>query len=116
MKLPMLALVAALALAPLVAPLPALAQHGHGEHAAHAPSPVLAEGERWATDAPLRIGMAKIRTAVDALQHYERGHMGPEQAVELAARGIDPQPRLAWLQGCVRSGEWHAPLAHAGGV
>lgn len=41
--------------------------------------------QRWKTDPPLREGMGRIRSAVDALQHYEHGHMGPEQALQLAA-------------------------------
>lgn len=75
-----------------VTALPAQAQHSH-EH----PAPAAAQAtpaQRWATDAPLRTGMAKIRTAVDALQHYERGHMGPEQAVELATQ---IQQQIAYL-------------------
>jgi hypothetical protein len=68
----------------LAALLPALAQ----EHAHHAPPPATQEApaQRWATDAPLREGMAGIRTAVEALGHYEMGHMGPEQAAELAGQ------------------------------
>ena len=42
--------------------------------------------QRHATDAPLREGMQGIRSAVDALGHYEHGHMGPEQAAILAGR------------------------------
>lgn len=38
----------------------------------------------WVTDAPLREGMGRIRLSVDALAHYEQGHMGAEQAVEMA--------------------------------
>ncbi|OGT55597.1 MAG: hypothetical protein A3E01_16575 [Gammaproteobacteria bacterium RIFCSPHIGHO2_12_FULL_63_22] len=40
--------------------------------------------ETHATDAPLREGMGRIRLSVDALGHYEQGHMGAEQAVEMA--------------------------------
>ena len=72
--------------------LPAHAQHSH-QH----PAPAVAQAtpaQRWTTDAPLRTGMAKIRTAVDVLQHYERGHMGPEQAVELATQ---IQQQIAYL-------------------
>lgn len=47
-----------------------------------------ATAQRWKTDAPLREGMGRIRQAVDALQHYEDGHMGRAQAVILAA-GIE---------------------------
>lgn len=83
MKLPMLALVAALALAPLVAPLPALAQHEHGEHAAHAPAPVLAEGERWATDAPLREAMLRLRGEV--LARLPAFHAGTLDAADAGA-------------------------------
>lgn len=74
MKLSMLPLLATLGLAWLAAPGPALAQHEHEEHAAHAPAPVLAEGERWATDAPLREAMLRIRGA--ALQHLPAFHGG----------------------------------------
>jgi hypothetical protein len=59
------------------------------EHAHHANSAASAAPEqRWNTDAPLREGMGRIGQAVDALQHYEHGHMGPEQARALAA-GIE---------------------------
>lgn len=65
--------------------LPAAAQ----DHAGHHPTPAKhparpPRGQRWATDAPLRKGMAEIRVAVDALRHYEHGHMGPAQAATLA--------------------------------
>ena len=47
-----------------------------------------ASTQRWKTDAPLREGMGRIRGAVEGLQHYERGHIGPEQATQLAS-GIE---------------------------
>lgn len=47
-----------------------------------AAKPVPANG--WSTDAPLRQGMGRIRLSVGALEHYELGHMGAEQAVEMA--------------------------------
>ena len=72
--------------------LPAQAQHSH-QHPAPAAAQA-APAQRWATDVPLRTGMAKIRTAVDALQHYERGHMGAGQAVELAS---EIQQQIAYL-------------------
>ena len=37
----------------------------HDAHAGHGPAPVLAEGERWATDQPLRAAMTRIREAVE---------------------------------------------------
>lgn len=63
--------------------LPAAAQD-HVAH--HATPPTTAPAKRWASDAPLRKGMAEIRAAVDALGHYEHGHIGPEQAATLATR------------------------------
>ena len=63
----------------------ALAQDGHAHHApAAAASPEVAV-QRYATDAPLQAGMKQIRAAVGGLQHYEHGHMGPEQAATLAS-------------------------------
>jgi hypothetical protein len=60
-------------------------QHEH-EHAAEPKSsqsgPATA---RFASDATLRREMQGIRTAVEALGHYEHGHMGPEQAEILAS-------------------------------
>ena len=75
-----------LLLAAMTAPL-ARAQDGHHHHApATAVAQAVPAAQRWATDAPLRTGMGQIRTAVDALQHYEQGHTGPAQAVALAAQ------------------------------
>src|SRR5690606_5838293 len=67
----------------LTAPL-ALAQD-HAHHTA-ADAQVTAPAERYATDAPLRKGMADIRMAVTALDHHEHGHMNEQQA--LATVGI----------------------------
>jgi hypothetical protein len=60
-------------------------------HAAHiyendATAPVLAEGERWATDEPLRASMLKIRAAVEAtLPAYKSGVLNANQAQSLSA-------------------------------
>lgn len=65
--------------------------HGHDTHAtsdATATSP--APEHRWAVDAPLQAGMAKIRTAVESLGHHEMGHLDKKQVVTLAAE-IDAQ-------------------------
>lgn len=78
-----------------VALQPALAVDAHKHHAStpgagqqdtHAAPAVarIAPAKGWTTDAPLREGMGRIRQAVDALGHYEKGHMGAEQAVVLA--------------------------------
>lgn len=64
--------------------LPAAAQAHAGHHATTPAQP--GTGKRWATDAPLRKGMAEIRIAVGALQPGEGRHIGPEQAAALATR------------------------------
>jgi hypothetical protein len=57
--------------------------HAHEDHAAHAATaPVAVPTKRWATDAPLREGMGRVRTALDELRHYERGHMPAGMALE----------------------------------
>lgn len=82
-----------LLLSAMAAPL-AHAQDGHEHHAPAAAVSQEPPAQRYATDAPLRKGMAEIRTAVDALGHYEHGHMGPEQAIALANR---VQEQVAYL-------------------
>ena len=72
------ALVAALAAAPAMAQS-AHAAHSHS-HATHAMDSAPAPAQRWTTDAPLREGMHSIRQAVQALSHYEHGHMDATQA------------------------------------
>lgn len=70
----------------LASALPALAQqeHEHEGHEAHAaPSaPAGIPEVRYATDAPLREGMARINAALDELAHYEMGHMPQSVAIE----------------------------------
>ena len=70
-----------------LAAAPGMAQSVHDAHAAHshatqaeAPAPA----RRWATDAPLRAGMRRIRQAVQALDHYQHGHMDATQAANTA--------------------------------
>lgn len=72
------------------AALPAMAQDhaSHAAHAAHAQAAAPAApaaGERYATDAPLRQGMADIRVAVGMLGHHEHGHLDDAQVRKLAA-------------------------------
>lgn len=40
------------------------ARASHDAHVDHGPAPVLAEGQRWPTDRPLRAAMTRIREAV----------------------------------------------------
>ena len=87
-----IAAVPLLLFAAMSAPL-AHAREGH-EHHAHAAASQEVPTKRHATDAPLRKGMAQIRTAVDALGHYERGHMGVQQVVTFATT---IQEQIAYL-------------------
>ena len=76
------AIAAVLSMAAAIAPV---AAQDHAHHAATANAQLPADGPRHATDAPLRKGMADIRSAVAALGHYERGHMGVDQALAQVA-------------------------------
>ncbi|MEZ5521569.1 MAG: DnrO protein [Dokdonella sp.] len=64
--------------------LPAHAQHAHQE-STHEPSGRSGSAQRFATDAPLREGMARIHSALDDLRHYEMGHMPQPLAIEQVA-------------------------------
>ena len=55
---------------------------GHEAHAANDAAP--APEKRWAVDAPLQAGMAKIRAAVESLSHHELGHLDAAQVQQLA--------------------------------
>lgn len=61
----------------------AIAQH-HDHHSASAPATRAAPAVRYATDAPLRKGMADIRTAVGTLEHGRHGHLDAAQVRTLA--------------------------------
>jgi hypothetical protein len=65
---------------------PQAGAHQHAQHAQHAPAHPApgAPAQRHATDAVLRGNMLGIRKSVDALAHYEHGHVGPEHARILA--------------------------------
>jgi hypothetical protein len=92
------AIAAVLSMTAAIAPV---AAQDHAHHATTANAQVSADGQRYATDAPLRKGMADIRVAVDALGHYERGHMGVDQAlaevatIERSIGGIIANCKLA---------------------
>jgi hypothetical protein len=43
-----------------------------------------AAAQRYTTDPTLRTEMQGIRASVEGLGHYEHGHIGPPQAVQLA--------------------------------
>ena len=80
--LPLLATLA-LALAATATATASVQEHEHAHGAASA-AVATAPMQRWETDASLREGMGRIRAAVDGLQHYEHGHIGPQQAMQLA--------------------------------
>lgn len=79
-KFPVLALAAGLALAGL----PAAAQHHAHRPAADTATAATGPAVRYATDAPLRKGMADIRIAVGMLEHGEHGHLDAAQVRNLA--------------------------------
>ncbi|MGH8089981.1 MAG: DnrO protein [Rudaea sp.] len=62
---------------------PAPATHAEHAHAA-APAAAVPAGKRWATDAPLRDGMRRVRQAVQALEHAEHGHLDATQTTNIA--------------------------------
>ncbi len=64
---------------------PALAQHHAHPPAATPATQAAAPAARYATDAPLRKGMADIRTAVGMLEHAAHGHLDAAQVRTLAA-------------------------------
>lgn len=61
-------------------------QDVHEHHAAPAAaSAVAVPAQRWVPDAPLRAGIRRAYTAVDQLQHYEKGHMTASMAADRAS-------------------------------
>jgi hypothetical protein len=96
-KFPVFALAAGLA----SAGVPAAAQHRAHPPAATPATAATAPAVRYATDAPLRKGMADIRIAVDTLSHAEHGHLDATQVrnlagnVERAIGGIVAECKLA---------------------
>lgn len=62
------------------------AEAEHHAHAAHGAAPELAEGQRWATDAPLREAMLRIRDGVaENAAAFHDGALSPAAAQSLAA-------------------------------
>ncbi|MBN8727409.1 MAG: DnrO protein [Xanthomonadales bacterium] len=59
--------------------------HEHHEHVVPAGAAAQAPAGGWATDAPLREGMARVKAALADLAHHEMGHMPAEMARERAA-------------------------------
>jgi len=80
-----LALAAAGAPAATAAPSAAPDAHSHGHGHASPPAPRPQAGRKWASDAPLREGMTRIRALV-APPLAGRSKMGAEESAALAAR------------------------------
>lgn len=59
-------------------------QHNHEQHADQTTTAARAPAQLWTPDAPLREGMRRASVAVDALHHYELGHMSAPMAVDRA--------------------------------
>jgi hypothetical protein len=80
----------------------------HDAHANHS-APVLAEGERWPTDAPLRAAMNRIETAVgEAEPAYDNGKLEASAAQSLAAK-VDADVRYM-IENCKLAPEPDAAL------
>lgn len=93
MKTTIIALLAALALAPL----PAAAQHEHGAHG-HGPAKLqLDHGRKWPTDEPLRQGMAAMRGELAPKLHAIHG--GKLSAEDYAALGRTIEGRVGDIVG-----------------
>lgn len=89
-----LAGIAAAAAFSLMVGTPALAQapaHDHGHDAAAPAKLALDHGKKWATDAPLRDGMTKIRTLVEPkIDAAHAGRITPAQYKQIAS-GVEAQ-------------------------
>jgi hypothetical protein len=72
-------MILSLSLACLAAAMPA----GANEHAGHGTQAAPATAARWQADAALTGHMREIGVAVDALQHFEHGHMDAAQSAAL---------------------------------
>lgn len=77
----------------LTAALPALAQHEHESHAAHADALAAATRARFQADAPLSREMAAIRAAFEA--QLPAIHTGRLDAAGYAALGAEVETRVA---------------------
>ena len=86
----------------------ATSSEAHDAHANHS-APVLAEGERWPTDAPLRAAMNRIEIAVgEAEPAYDNGKLEASAAQSLAAK-IDTDVRYM-IENCKLAPEPDAAL------
>ncbi len=73
-------------------PVPAEGHAGHGAQHAHGSQPPAAADDadtapaiRWASDAPLREGMRRVRAATEGLSHAAHGHLDVGQVRALSA-------------------------------
>jgi hypothetical protein len=64
-------------------------QHAHEQPVVRTMAAAPAPPQRWTPDAPLSEGMRRAYVAVDALRHYEMGHMSVPMAVDRAGDVVD---------------------------
>lgn len=65
-----------------LAAAPVTAQHAHEHDTHHNATPAAIPAQRWATDAPLREGMARVHKALKVLHHYPMGHVSEAMALD----------------------------------
>ncbi len=61
---------------------PVAAQHAHEHGSHHSATPTPIPAQRYATDAPLREGMARVHKALKVLHHYPMGHVSETMALD----------------------------------
>ncbi|MEO9080195.1 MAG: DnrO protein [Rhodanobacter sp.] len=78
----------------VTATVSAAPQHVHEQHAEQTTATTRAPAQHWTPDAPLSEGMRRAYVAVDALRHYEMGHMSAPMAV---ARAADVEEAVTYM-------------------
>jgi hypothetical protein len=96
--------------APAAEPATSALGHGghHGHHSPVSPAGVPADHVPWATDAPLRDGMRRMRDAIAGVGHDESGQSDQDQAL-VAATEVD-QAAAYMFANCTLAAEPDAAL------
>ena len=77
------------------APVAAEAHDAHDAHEDHGPLPVLADGQRWATDEPLRKAMSGIRD--DVAKNLPAYHDSRLQTADAEALAVSVQENVNYM-------------------
>lgn len=77
------------------APVAAEAHDAHDAHDDHGPLPVLADGQRWATDEPLRKAMSGIRD--DVAKNLPAYHESRLQAADAEALAVSVEDNVNYM-------------------